>query len=61
MEQRKTKSKWVTVGTMSLKKAKEGSTKKEYNFLVKEDVVLKKGQYLTIQEDRKSTRLNSSH
>lgn len=56
MEQRKTKSKWVTVGTMSLKKPKEGSSKKEYNFLVKEDITLKKGQYLTVQDPRETVK-----
>lgn len=58
MEQKKqaSKSRWVTVGTMSLKKQKEGSSKKEYNFLVKEDIVLKKGQYLTVQDPRETVR-----
>lgn len=59
MEQKKvnSKSKWVTVGTMSLKKAKEGVTKKEYNFLVKEDITLKKGQYLTVQDPRETVKI----
>lgn len=59
MEQKKTstKGKWLTVGTMSLKKPKEGSSKKEYNFLVKEDITLKKGQYLTVQDPRETIKI----
>jgi hypothetical protein len=54
----KKKGKWLSVGTFSVKKQKEGQDpkKKEYSFLVKNDVILKAGTYLSVQDPREQVK-----